>query len=196
MRIAKPNILMLSLVGGFSIAFVLGVIMPGHRRLATAQGQTRQIESEMMAAAARIFAVDSVAAEVNALRERAAAFDQSIPVDPNLGAFLGELTSILERNRMDNHILQPRPARKLSAQELPVFDSTRVGAVMEQPILVQCDGGCESWFTVLRELESARRLTRLERLKLSADPEHPGRIKVDASISVFYRTAHRAGGGA
>ena len=181
----KPNILVLSLIGAVTIAFGLCAVAPGHRRLSAARAETHQIESAMMAQAARIVAIDSLVAEVRELSEQTAHFDAAIPSEPDLGGFLTELTAILERNGLENQILQPRPARPAA-----------VGEVFVQPVTVQCEGRFESLFNAWREVELMNRLTQVERLHVRGDPEHPGRIRVEASLNVYYRTTRRSPEGA
>lgn len=182
----SPTMTRVLSVAAFAAAFALLVLLPGNRKLKAARAESAALREQMEVEALQIECLDAVQQRVNLLREGTRDFSTSIPSEHRLGDFLRGLGGVLQRNGMENHILQPRPVHAVAAGAFPAACAATFAGMQAQPVLVQCEGRFSGVFDSLKDLEDLPRLSRVERLTLASDPAKPGKVKMEMLLETYF----------
>lgn len=169
--------------------FFLAAYRPGTLRLESVRAEVQRLNEEISANSVKLASLTSIHQEVLALRKQTSIFGKCVPGEHALGEFLRDLSMILERNGLENHIFQPRPSHAVGLECVPPGTEGVCANIQVQPVLVQCDGHFGGLFASLRDIERLARLSQVDTLKVSADPDHPGHLKAELLINTYFRAA-------
>jgi Tfp pilus assembly protein PilO len=124
---------------------------------------------------ARVQILPDVLVAVNQMRSRLDEFDRRIPNNPELGAFINDITELSHQSG-----LQSRWAVDPGMPQ-------RSERFAEWPISLKFEGNFLNACAFLRRAEELKRLTRVKGLKIhSIDSGKSGAVQVELSMNIFY----------
>jgi len=167
-------------------AFAWFALVPAEHRLKSARAESETLRGEIEEQSRQIALLRQLHDEVSQLERATGGFRLRVPRDHDLGEFLKDLAAMLEQNGFARYTFQPQMAKPVTAERMTPELVRAAPGLQVQPVVVQIAGEFESLFATLRELERMPRLSQIESLVLDADPEHPGRVKVEMLINTYF----------
>jgi Tfp pilus assembly protein PilO len=172
-RRAQLALAVLLLVLGGTIWFFW--IKPEHATLDGAHARIAMVEQELAQDQNQARNLPRVEQEIERLRQRVERFDKKLPRQPELAEFYNDVTKISQEaalNKMSWHLdSKPRQGDHFT----------------EQPILFSFEGDFQSGaLQFLRGMEDLQRLTRVHKLDLKADDLHPGQVKAEVTMNIYF----------
>lgn len=187
MNVVGLNLLVIAIVLALTGAFGFGLLRPGSRELQACHGRLAAQAQELQAAQQQVGNVSDLYASILTLDEAMHDFRVRLPADRNFGEYLSDVAESLKASRITNYVVQPTPARRVTAEKLPPELSQADGTII-LPVSVAFHGGFAQLFDFLDKMETLPRLSHVEHLKIVSDEKRPG----DVSVEMVLHTYHRA----
>lgn len=196
MSMLKLNLVAVLAVCGLTAAFGLGLVRPGLGELAASQNQVADEQAKVQQAQNELGSVSNLYASIMQLDEAVRDFRSRLPAERRLGEFLSDLSASLEKHRVADYMVQPKPVLKVEDSRLPLSLKLVSGASI-LPVNVSFRGTFTQVFEFLSDVEGLPRLVHVESVKLTNDEEYPGKVGVDITLHTYqYDGASGEGGGA
>ncbi|GMV98724.1 MAG: type 4a pilus biogenesis protein PilO [Phycisphaerae bacterium] len=162
-----------------SAGYLLLVERPRIQRMGRLNEEVAQRTGDLATRAQSLETLARTGREVASLAARVADFDDRIPSQPRVGPLLEDLARVAEKRRLASDAIQPG-------------EPVRTSEVVALPIAMKVRGPFAAVHGFVSDVEAMHRLIRFERFSVSVDDEHPGLVKADLGMKVFYEP----GGGA
>ena len=157
MRFTHDIVVALVLLVVAIAAAMLFVYMPQDKALGELQEKIVTRKREIGKQTQRASVVPSLLRETQAMRAQYKDFDRRLPQQKELGGFLREISAHLSNESFSDQVIEPgRPTRE------PLFNTL--------PIIMKFKGSYLSLGTFLDQINKMERLTRVQRLTISAPP--------------------------
>jgi type IV pilus assembly protein PilO len=114
-----------------------------------------------------------LAAEVQQLERRVAAYGRQFPRQPELGEFIREITRISQQLSLSDWKYQPGAPR-------------RGDSYFELPIQMHLEGDFVNVATFLRQIEDMQRLTRVRKLGFKVHDSKAGTVEADITMNIYF----------
>ena len=111
--------------------------------------------------------------EVGKLDRKVADYERQFPRQLELGQFIKDLTRLCQQVSLKDWKYQPGAPR-------------RNESLHEMPIVMQFNGDFVSAASILQQVETLQRLTRVKRLKMKQKEAQEGVVEVEASVSIYF----------
>ena len=140
---------------------MLFVYVPQDRELNRLQAQIISRKRDIAKQTERASVVPKLLRETQAMKAQYKNFDRRLPQQKELGGFLREISGHLSKEQFSNQVIEPsNPKRE------PLFNTL--------PIIMKFKGSYLSLGTFLDQINKMERLTRVQRLTISAPPSAEG----------------------
>jgi Tfp pilus assembly protein PilO len=189
----KLNITAVALVIILTSAFVLGLVRPGLKELHACHTEIADKQAVVHAEQDRLGNVGDLYESILRLDEAMRGFRVRLPVERRFGEFLNDLSEHLKRCKIDDYVVQPRPALRLDESKLP--ESVKLAAGMTiLPVNISFRSSFVQLFDFLGGIESLTRLSHVESIKVGNDEQHPGEVNVEMTLHTYqYHDASASG---
>lgn len=171
---AKQQVLIVIAAVVLIIGYVVLRYLPMRRTSA-------DLNREQMSQKALITSAEIKAAELPKLQERLedledtlAGFDSVIPVDTQLGQFLGTIASL-----MDEH--------SLSEQQIAPHEQIETAELVCIPVTMKGVGRLEQIRGFCRSLQRLDRAVRIEKFHLINDKDYSGQVHMETEAIIYHR---------
>jgi len=102
-------------------------------------------------------------------------YEANIPLNSDIGIFLHTIADLMNKHNLGKQVIEPH--KKIEADNINCI-----------PVKMQCTGKLARIFEFYRELQSLKRLVRIEQVKLSNDKDFSGQVSMEAQAIIYYRT--------
>jgi len=119
-------------------------------------------------------------AQLEELRAVVGDYEAKIPTDRALGPFLSTIADLMNRHNLTEQVITPE-------QQVPAEQLTCI------PVKMQCKGRLAELFGFFDQLQKLQRLIRIERVKLTNDPEFSGQVSMETRAVVYYAGPQQQG---
>jgi|GEM_PF-364511 len=165
------------IAGLFVCDFILCGYLPSQQRLASLrETRTRQRRTIDMAAAQNV-ELAGLQCRLRTTEKLIEHFDACVPADEALGAFLQQITTIMEEHHLADPVILPLPGQKTQAGDL--------GCI---PVQMTCRGTLADSFDFFNRLRTLDRLVRLEKVVMENDARFTGQLAVRIHGIIFYQS--------
>jgi Tfp pilus assembly protein PilO len=180
----KLNIGAALLVIALTAAFVAGLVRPGLKQLSTCQAEITARQAAVRAEQERLGNVGGLYASVLELDEGMRDFRVRLPAERRFGEFLSDLSDNLKKCKIDDYVVQPKPA--LLVEEGKVPDALKLaGGTAILPVSISFRGSFVQLFDFLTGLESLPRVSHVESIRVVNDEQHPGDVSVEMTLHTY-----------
>jgi Tfp pilus assembly protein PilO len=168
----RHDLITLLAVAGLVGLAVVAIYLPQRRRLAQIDKQVRSQRSQLVQKRQKLSVVPDFARKVARMRQQYADFDRKLPRGKDLGPFLGQLDTCLNRQRLaETKIRTGKPRHESLYSAIPVQLDFR--------------GEFLPLARFLDELEGMKRLTRIEELSIRSDDRRDD-LQIDLRMNIYY----------
>src|SRR4051812_7060459 len=159
------------------VMFYAFVYRPSNQRLDDLRDQIAVKQTNLINNKARVQVLPDVLVAVNQMRTRLEEFDKRIPNNPELGAFINDITELSHQSGLQSRwAVDPGMPQRSDRERFA-----------EWPISLKFEGDYLNACTFLRRAEAMQRLTRVKGLKIhSIDTAKSGAVQVELSMNIFY----------
>jgi Tfp pilus assembly protein PilO len=112
--------------------------------------------------------------QLEELKNSVGDYESKVPGHRDLGMFLQEIASLMNRHELKGQLVQP--GKEVAAETLSCI-----------PVSMQCKGRLEQIFKFFDSLEALDRLVRVERIKLTNDKDFRGEVSMRTEAVIYYR---------
>ncbi len=173
MKIDKKQILLI-----FVILVMIGIFffmqyVPTMEALQQAKNQQTQKEIQQAHAQSQLQNLPELRNQLNQLKDEVGNIDTRIPDRPQLGDFLQNVSSIMDKYSLSQQMVKPSQEQK-------------IGDFASIPVDIQCSGNLNQIFDFFRDIEQNQRLFRLEQVRFE-NKDFSGNIRIFAKGSIFYK---------
>lgn len=116
--------------------------------------------------------------QVRSLRTETGMFDTTIPGDRAFADLWQRIAEVMNTCRLTEQIVQP--GKEVRGENITCI-----------PIKIECSGSLKQIHDMLTLLKGFERIVRIEGLQLTNDAELSGKLKMNASASVYYQNSTR-----
>ena len=157
------------------VGFYAMVYRPNNQRLTDLRDQIDAKQRELGGNKQRVQILPEVLVAVSEMRERLEKFDKKLPRQPELGAFINDITELSDQSGLKSKwAVEPGMPQRSDG-----FD--------EWPIALKFEGDFLSACSFLRRSEAMQRLTRVKGLKMrSIDSGKSGQVQVELSMNIYF----------
>jgi Tfp pilus assembly protein PilO len=180
----KLNVVVVLLVVVLTIAFALGLVRPGIKDLKACQAEIADKQAALHADQQQLGNVGDLFGSILHLDEAMRDFRVRLPAERRFGEFLNDLSENLEKNRIDDYVVQPKPALELDEGNLPETVKLAAGTTI-LPVHIAFRGTFAQLFDFLVGLESLSRLSHVESIKVVNDEKRPGSVNVEMTLHTY-----------
>lgn len=174
MSIEKDQTLTLAMIVVLAVLFCAVVWVPEHRRI---KEYNKRIEAARQTLGPDFDETNLVTTrdtEVQRLRDRVSASDRYIPTRPDIASLIRDVTTAAKQEG-------------IAKQQLETLQSKAYRHYNVIPVHLECDGKFPALFSLLGNIESMRRLVRVESLNLRLRPTADGdEVTATFRLSTFY----------
>ena len=161
---------------GLIIALVVGAIMvaylPQRRELECLQSEIAEQKLRIQSVSADVEVVPSMVEHVSAMKALYKDFDRKLPKSSELYGFLGKIGRHLEEGELSSQGIKPgRPIREELFHTLP--------------IIMRCEGRYSELTKFLAEIDKMERLTRVQKLLISAGPKGDD-LRIEVHMNIYF----------
>ena len=156
MSIDRDQIKPLLILGGLVAVFILGLWMPLHVKTSRVREQIDQVCEQIGLERAGSESLEELIVRIKKLQVAIDRFDRHIPQDPQLASLLSDLSAQVEALEIVNIKMQQH--NLIRGADYQVI-----------PVTLSFQGGYESAFRFVDEIESMHRLVRINRVKFTGD---------------------------
>ena len=163
-------------IGGLFIAdFVFYGYMPSRQRLQTLAHARTQQEYVINTAVSQAEVLPTLEKQHEQAVRMVRYYQECIPTEGNLGLFQRQIADIMTTHQLTDQVVVPGKA--IEAGELNCI-----------PVHMNCKGSLTGIFGFFKDLQSARRLVRIEKVTLQNDAEFKGLVAMQTEAVIFYRS--------
>jgi len=112
--------------------------------------------------------------QLSNLQARVANYQANVPVQRDLGIFLGKIADLMNEHSLKEQVLAP--GKEMQVDELKCI-----------PIDMQCKGKLVQVFEFYKQLQGLDRLIRIERVELVNDNNFSGEVSMQTKAVIYYR---------
>ncbi|HLB73172.1 MAG TPA: type 4a pilus biogenesis protein PilO [Sedimentisphaerales bacterium] len=160
------------MVGGF----VLFRYLPLRERMATVKLTKAAERKAVNEEATQDRLLPVLEEQARDLSESIGDYEAKIPLERELGAFLGRITDLMNEHNLKEQVVTP--GGEVKSGELNCI-----------PVDIQCRGNLAEMFEFFKGLQSLERLVRIEQIKLSNDADFSGEVRLETRAVIYYQTA-------
>lgn len=173
MRMMSENWIVLGAVLALTAGATAMVYYPQHKKLSQCQVQIEQQHQAMREDVSKASVVPSMVRQVQDMRSRHKNLDRRLPQQKELASFLGEITSQVSQERLANQVIMPG-SKPLCEDEYNTL-----------PIEMKFQGTFLSLVSFLKRIDRMERLTRVQRLRISADPKNKD-LGIELQLNIYF----------
>lgn len=165
---------MLMAVGALAIAFMFLQYLPLYEKTKSLKAANIKLLAENAAASVRQEVLPQINAEIEKAKGEIGDFDAKIPVGRSHGEFLQNLTSVMQKQGLEEISVVP-------GAEIETSDLSKI------PVSIRCKGKLVQVFRFFKSLEGFERIIQIENVRLTGDGKFDGSVAMEAKMNVFYR---------
>ncbi|MCX5632201.1 MAG: type 4a pilus biogenesis protein PilO [Phycisphaerae bacterium] len=174
-KIEKKQVVMSVAVVILATAFIFFQYLPLNKKAEVLKEANAALLTENAAADARESVLPQLLEEIKKLKEQIGNFDAKIPAGRSHGVFLQDITSIMQKDGLEELMVQPGA-------------ETETDGLSLIPVYIRCKGGLTQIFKFFRALDSFERIIQIEEVSLTTDNTFDGEVTMQAKVNIFYRT--------
>ncbi|MGD9110053.1 MAG: type 4a pilus biogenesis protein PilO [Phycisphaerales bacterium] len=114
---------------------------------------------------------------LNELKSKVSSYDLKIPVQANLGQFLGRIASLMDEHRLTEQMIEPQ-------QEIQTEKLSSI------PVTMKCKGRLAQIRAFYQSLQDMDRTVRIEKFKLSNDKDLTGVVTMETEAVIYHRAGN------
>ena len=173
-KFSKDNIAMLGILCVLLAVAALVMYWPQGRALNTLRSQIETEKNTTASYAAKVAIVPDLRRQVEEMRSRYKDFDRRMPKSKELHGFLKEISENLEKERLDNPLIEPG-------------GTAREESFHTMPITMRFQGNYLSLASFLKRIDTMERLTRVQKLHITIDPKSPDmKINCELRLNIYF----------
>lgn len=170
----RRQILIFCLAGAMVTAFMLFRYLPLRKGLKALE-QTRAAQTNTIAKASlQSRQLPALKEQVVELQRKLSNFDRQVPAERELGVFLQQLTNLMNKHNLTEHLIEP--GKEVQTDVLNCI-----------PVDLQCKGRLIQLFEFFRSLQGLDRLVRIEQVKLENDGDYSGKVSMRTNAVIYCR---------
>lgn len=154
--------------------FVLFGYLPSHKRIKSLKQAQAEQALVIAQAAAKSTELLSAEQQLQKLQARVAKYQASVPPERALGAFLKEIADIMTNYDLTEQVVAPGT-------------ETKTEALSCIPVHIKCKGKLVQIFEFFRHFQASDRLVRVEKVKLTNDPDFAGLVSMEIESVIYHR---------
>jgi Tfp pilus assembly protein PilO len=159
----------------FVADFVFYGYMPSHRRLQSLERARTQQERIISMAVSQAEALPDLEKRYREAERVVRYYEDCVPTESNLGLFQRQIADIMTAHQLtDQEVV---PGKDIAAGELNCI-----------PVHMNCKGNLTGIFGFFKDLQSAQRLVRIEKVALKNDARFGGVVAMQTEAVIFYRS--------
>lgn len=185
MNPSKMNLAAAGVVVVLGTAFALGFLRPGVRRLEAARADAAQQVERVREKQAALGSVSDLYSSILDLGRQMFDFRKRLPSDRQFGEFLNYLSDSFRRCKIENYVVEPKPALLIDDSSVPE-DLTLLAGTTVLPVRIEFQTDFPSMVKFLNRLEKNTRLSHVESISLVNDELKPGSVKADMVLHTYF----------
>lgn len=158
----------------FVCYFVFISLLPLRGMAASLRQMYRNQKALIAEASVQSSRISEMENELVELRSRLENYDLQIPVQADIGQFLGQIASLMDEHKLTDQMIEPQ--QEILAGELNCI-----------PVSMKCKGGLEQLRSFFQSLQTLHRAVRIEKFKLSNDSNLSGFVNMETEAIIYYR---------
>ena len=171
----RQQIVIFCLAGAILGGFVLFRYLPLRERIKAVKSRFIETQFAIGQASARSGQLPALKKQLARLQSSAGNYEANIPVQRSLGAFLQQLTVLMNRHNLKEQLIAQ--GEEIEADELNCI-----------PVSMQCRGRLAQVFEFYKSLRDLDILVRIEQVKLVNSSDFNGEISMQTRAIIYYRT--------
>ena len=173
MKVNRHTIVWTGAVAVVTAGFLGGVTWPQLRRGKALTDQIAILSGQQPGSSHYMEAIAKAERELERIGKETADFNQRVPQDKSLGAFLEELARCADACRLQPDEIQPgEPVQTAEVFSLPIEFSVR--------------GPFPAVYKLMQSIEQMPRLTCVDRFEVLTDGDDPAHVSAQVSLRIFY----------
>jgi Tfp pilus assembly protein PilO len=169
----RDNLVMLAIMAVLVATAVLVVYRPQQQRITALREEVAQRRTSLASDAQRAAVIPQMIDQVQHMKSQYRNFDRRLPKRKELGGFLKEISNNLAQRQVSNQAIEPGNPQR---QEL--FHTL--------PIKMRFDSSYLSMATLLKQIDEMERLTRVQKLSISADTQKDAELKIEVLLNIYF----------
>jgi len=154
--------------------FVLFGFLPSYNRMRSLKQAKAEQMRAITQASAQAEELSIVEQQLQKLQAKVGKYQQSVPSERELGAFLKQIASIMTDHGLIDQVVAPAA-------------ETQNGSLNCIPINMKCKGKLAQIFEFYKRLQTSGRLVRIEKVKLVNDTDFEGLVSLETGAVIYYR---------
>lgn len=173
---ARRHQLLVCVVAVILVAdFIMFGYLPSHNRIASLKQAKAEQARVISGAAAQGKELPAAEAQLQKLRAKVGKYQAGVPTERAIGAFLKEIANIMTERDLTEQLVAPGTETKTDG----------LGCI---PVHIKCKGKLAQMFQFFQQLQASDRLIRIEKVKLTNDPDSTGLLTMETEAVIFYRS--------
>ncbi len=177
----KRQQMSICIIGTLLVAdFVLFGYMPSYTRLKELRAEGARQSRVIAQASVQKGRLSSLKENLAGLEVRVADYESNVPADREIGRFLHEVDSLMNKQELKERRIEP--GEKITTDELNCI-----------PVDIRCRGGLTQVFEFCRKLQAMDRLVRIQQVKLVNDRNFTGQVGMQTKVIIYYNSGGEQG---
>lgn len=173
MKINRDSVVFLIVVVVLGGVAALGVYVPQGKRLERIKAEAASQQMVLQSQSAQAAAVPAIMRQIHDMKLHYKDFDRRLPKRKELGGFLREISSNMAEEQLSNQLIEPgKPSREELFHMLP--------------ITMKFQGRYLSMASLLKRIGEMERLTRVQKLSISADSKKDGDLSIEVLLNIYF----------
>ena len=168
------------LAGMFVTDFVLFGYMPLRTELKDVGGKRDVQQLAIAKAATEKVQLPALKQKLEQLQATIGCYEATVPVQRDLGMFVQKIANLMSEHSLKDQIIQPG-------------EEIRVEGLNCIQVNMQCKGSLRQIFGFFKQLQSMKRLVRVQEVKLITGGDFSGQINVEAKVTIYYQAQAEQG---